>query len=200
MNGSDLNHSTVTRLLHELEGGNRTVINELFPLVYDELRARARRQRKKWQGDHTLNTTALVHEAYLKLVDQSQAEWSSRSHFLGVAAKAMRHILIDYAKHRKADKRGGDVPKLSLEEMKVAMNDGPVFNDARTDALIELDGVLSRLEAVNPRQSQIVECRFFGQMSIAETAEALGLAPATVKRGWAVAQAWLYKEMKESLG
>ena len=191
---------SVTRLLQELQGGNRAVVDALFALIYEELRAQARRQRADWHGDYTLNTTALVHEAYLKLVDQSGIQWEGRSHFLGVAAKAMRHILVDYARRRRAEKRGGDVEKLSLEEMKVTLEDVFVLTDERAEALLVLEEALQRLARVNAREASVVECRFFGQMTVKETAEALGCSARTVKRDWAMALAWLHRAVQQDPG
>ena len=191
--------ATVTRLLHELQEGNRTVGNELFRLVYDELHARAHGQRADWHGDHTLNTTALVHEAYLKLVDRKHETWKSRAHFLAVAAKAMRHILVDYARRRRAEKRGGNVQKLSLEEMKGALEDLVVMTEERADALVALEEALERLARVNKREVQALECRYFGGMTIKQTAEALGVGERTVKRDCAMAQAWLHREIHDDL-
>jgi len=191
--------TTVTRLLGELQRGNHTVLDALFSVVYDALHTLAHEHREDWYGDYTLNTTALVHEAYLKLVDQSHAAWEGRAHFLSVAAKAMRHILVDYARRRRAEKRGGDVQKLSLEEMKVVLEEEMVLSDERAEALVVLDEVLGRLEAVDARAAQVVECRFFGGMTIDETAAVLGVAPRTVTRDWAMAQTWLFLEMKKEL-
>ncbi len=192
--------ATVTRLLYELQGGNQAVLGELFSLVYEELHARAHRQRTHWHGDYTLNTTALVHEAYLKLVDQSQAPWEGQAHFLGVAAKAIRHILVDYAKRRRAGKRGGDVQKLSLEEMKVSLEGMVVLTEERAEALVALEEALERLMHVNEREARVVECRFFGGMTFEETAAAIGVSVRTVKRDWTMAQAWLHREMQKELG
>ena len=188
-------HETVTELLGALRDGDKQALNALFPLVYDELYAIAQRKRKNWHGDYTLNTTALVHEAYIKLAGQDQPDWTSRAHFLGVAARAMRNIMVDYARQRQAQKRGGDVQKLSLDEMKSAFQDGIALPEARIDMMISLDDALKKLERVNERQSRIVECRFFGGMTVEETALALGISKATVKRGWSVAQAWLFRTM-----
>lgn len=192
------NRESVTQLLEAAREGNHEAINALFPLVYDELRALAHRRRQAWNGDYTLNTTALVHEAYLKLVDQTHPEWTSRAHFFGVAAKAMRHIQINYAKHRQRKKRGGDVNKVSLDELSRLFDQETPLTDDRAEALISLDEALTRLEHVSERQSRIVECRFFGGMTIDETAEALDVSPATIKRGWAMAQAWLHREIADS--
>ncbi len=187
---------SVTQLLGDLRDGREEVVNELFPLVYDELRNMAQNQRKFWHGDRTLNTTALVHEAYLKLVDQKGSNWNSRAHFYSVAAKAMRHILINYAKFRRRKKRGGDKPKVSLDEHRLTVDEVFDLSDERSDMLLSLNEALERLALFSERQGKIVECRFFGGMSIADTAEALNVSPATVKRGWAMAQAWLYNEMR----
>ena len=189
---------TITKLLDAAREGDRNALNELFPLVYGELRALAQRQRRNWHGDYTINTTALVHEVYIKLADQSQADWQSRAHFFGVAARAMRQILIDYARHRRAQKRGGDIAKTSFDEMKLV--EGKIaLSDERADSLVTLDEALKRLEKISERQSRIVECRFFGGMTIEETAEVVGISTATVKRSWNLAQVWLFQEMKKSL-
>ena len=192
-------HEEVTRLLEALQRGDGGALDALFPLVYEELRGVARRQRQRWQGDHTLDTTALVHEAYLKLVDQSQASWESRAHFLATAAKAMRHILINYARDRRTKKRGGDQPKLSLEELGEQLQGVAEFSADNADLLIALDAALKKLEQVNERQSRIVECRFFGGLTIEETAAALGISTASVSRGWALAQVRLFTDVQREL-
>jgi RNA polymerase sigma factor (TIGR02999 family) len=189
----------VTRLLDALQHGDRAALDRLVPLVYEELRALAHGQRQRWQGDHTLDTTALIHEAYLKLVDQSRVSWESRAHFLATAAKAMRHILINYARDRRAQKRGGDQPKLSLEELSEGMEGTAVLSDDRAELLIALDAALTKLEHVNERQSRIVECRFFGGLTIEETAAALGISTASVSRGWALAQVRLFQDVQREL-
>ena len=189
--------ATVMQLLEAARNGDRAAFDALYPLVYEELRARARWQRQQWQGDYTLNTTALVHEAYLKLVGQGQAHWTSRAHFLSVAAKAMRHVLLDHAKARRTQKRGGGQVKVSLEEVTVERNKEVVFTEERADILVALDEALQQLEQKDERLSRVVECRFFGGMTIKETAEAVGISAATVARDWAVAQAWLYQEMRQ---
>ena len=187
---------SVTTLLEAVREGDRAALNALFPVVYDELHALAHRRRQNWQGDYTLNTTALVHEAYLKLIDQTRAEYASRAHFFAVAARAMRHIQINYAKYRRRKKRGGDVQKIPLDELSRLFAEETPLTDDSAETLVALDEALERLETVSERQSRIVECRFFGGMTIDETAEALGISPATVKRGWAMAQAWLHREMQ----
>jgi RNA polymerase sigma factor (TIGR02999 family) len=189
----------VTRLLEALQRGDRAALDALFPLVYEELRSLAHRQRQRWQGDETLDTTALVHEAYLKLVDQSRASWDSRAHFLATAAKAMRHILMNYARDQRAQKRGGDQPKLSLEALGEDFEGLAVLSDDNAELLIALDAALERLAQVNERQSQIVECRFLGGLAIDETAAALGISTASVSRGWALAQVRLFQDMQREL-
>lgn len=190
---------TVTRLIHELRAGNRQAFDELLPRVYDELHAIAGRQRGHWQGDETLNTTAIVHEAYLRLVDQTEPEWQSHPHFLAVAATAMRQILLDYAKRKQAVKRGGGRRRIPLHEVEAALRGAGDLAEARSEALIALDDSLRRLEARDRRQSRVIECRFFGGMTIQDTAEALGISPATVMRDWTMAKAWLYRDLKQTL-
>lgn len=190
---------TVTRLLREVEGGDHSVMNELFAFTYDKLQELAHQQRRGWHGDNTLNTTALVHSAYEKLVDQTQVSWKSRGHFFGVAAKAMRRILIDYARSRRAEKRGGGVQKVSLEELQAAMSDRLASTDDKSELLLALDEGLERLARVNELQSKIVECRFFAGLTIEETAAALDISPATVTRHWNMARAWLFRELQRDL-
>lgn len=195
MTDPTLTSADITRLLQAVRRGERQALDDLFPLVYEELRALARGQRSRWHGDLTMNATALVHEAYLKLVDQDAIASESRGHFFAVAAKAMRHILCNYARDRQRLKRGGGAEH-------VAMADGLEaprvdLSEASADELAALDSALQRLEQSDERQSRIVECRFFGGMSIDETAAALGLSPATVKRDWALARAWLYREVQQ---
>ena len=197
---SDPDPQTVTRLLHELRSGNRQVFSELLPRVYEELHRLAQRQRSHWQGNETLNPTALVHEAYLRLVEQSAPQWVSRPHFLAVASTAMRQILLDYAKRMRAAKRGGGNEPIPLHEMETALRSAEDLSETGSEALLALEDSLRRLEKHDRRQSRIVECRFFGGMTIEDTAEALGISPATVSRGWAMAQAWLYRDLKQALG
>lgn len=178
----------VTALLGDLRGGDDNVVDALMPAVYDELRSIARRQLRHERPDHTLSTTALVHEAYVRLVDQTRVEWQDRAHFCAVASRAMRRILVDHARRRHALKRGGPDRPLSLDEAQVAV-------DAQADLLVALDDTLDRLAQFSDRLAQIVEMRFFGGMTEAETAEALGLSARTVRRDWVKAKAWLYKEL-----
>jgi len=187
---------TVTELLVDLRDENDAVVDDLFEEVYTELRHRAEGRRKEWQGDPTLRTTALAHEAYLKLVDQSEQSWESRSHFFAVASRAMRHILVDRARKRRAHKRGGDVDIVSLEALREALEREQATAEQRSEMLVVLDAALGRFEEEHERAARVVECRFFGDMTIEETAEALGVSGSTVSRDWDLAQAWLYREMK----
>jgi RNA polymerase sigma factor (TIGR02999 family) len=189
--------ATITGLLQAVQRGDRQALDALLPLVYEELTQLAHRQRQRWHGDVTLNTTAVVHEAYLKLADQKRLPAESRAHFFGVAAKAMRHILCNYARDRSRIKRGGDVVHVSLKPEHESVTLG--FSEEQTDKLAALDEALARLESVAPRQASIVECRFFGGMSVEDTAAALGISPRTVKRDWSFARAWLRREMQITL-
>jgi len=192
----DQTRDTVARLLEDLKGGDRTALDELFTLLYAEMKQLAQRQRARWKGNYTLNTTALVHEAYLKLVDQDRVDVESRAHFHALAARAIRHILCSYARERGARKRGGDLERLSVDELKIPAA-GAGTSDERWHDLAALDSALQRLEQLDPRQARVVECRFFGGLTIEETATAVGVSQRTVKRDWAVAQAWLHRELTE---
>lgn len=178
----------VTQLLVSLGSGDRSALDRLMPLVYMELRRLAKSKLGSERADHTLNTTALVHEAYIKLADQQRINWQSRAQFFALASQSMRRILVDYARRRNAAKRGGNAV-ISIREA------DSVASEVRTDALVALDESLERLAEIDPRQSQIVECRFFGGLSIEETADVVGVSTATVKREWAVARAWLFREL-----
>jgi RNA polymerase sigma-70 factor, ECF subfamily len=180
----------ITRLLAELSHGGRDALDQLLPLVYEELQRIAHRRLQNERSDHTLVTTDLVHEAYLKLVGLDHIEWKSRAQFFALAAQAMRRILVDYAVRRKAQKRGGERRKVSLDEVSLPI-------EQRADELLALDDALQRLAALDERHSRVVECRYFAGMSIEETAEALGVSPATVKRDWTLARAWLHRELSE---
>lgn len=188
---------SVARLLGDLRAGRREALDELFPLVYQELRELAHRQRSAWQGNDTLDTTALVHEAYLKLVDQRGATWETEAHFLAAAAKAIRHILINYARDRRAKKRGGGWQQVSLSGQGI---DGASASPdpAWEDRVLALEEALQRLAGLSERQCRIVECRFFGGMTVEQTALALGLSTATVTRGWAMARAWLRRALGDT--
>ena len=190
--------TTVSRLVAALANGDPQALDTLFPIVYDEIHALAHRQRMRWRGDDTLNTTALVHEAWIRLADRERLGVEGRSHFMALAAVAMRRILINYAESRRTLKRGGDVRQVSLSNVQVADPDGLSGTDA--DILVALDAALSELAGVHERQASIVECRFFGGMTVEETAEALDVSPRTVKRDWAVAQAWLHNRVERQVG
>ena len=181
----------VTLLLQQLSNGNREAMDKLLPLVYSQLRDMAHRQRINWQGEETLNTTALVHEAYLRLAGGTQLDLESRKHFLRVAAQAMRYILLDHAKAKKRQKRGGDQQRVPFEE-------ALAVTEEEADELIALDAALKRLKEINARQSEVVECRFFAGLTIEETASVLSLSPATVKRDWQWARAWLLREIRHN--
>lgn len=178
----------VTDLLIDWRNGNEAAFDSLFAVVYDELRRLASNYMRRERADHTLQTTALVHEAYLKLVRQSDAPVENRIHFFAVAAKVMRQILIDHARTRHYEKRGGHAQRISLE-------DAAVLSDERADELIALDEALSELAAQDERQSHIVEMRYFGGLTIAETAEYLKVSPDTVTRDWNMSKAWLYRRL-----
>jgi RNA polymerase sigma factor (TIGR02999 family) len=192
---NDSRQSTVTRLLAEVREGDRSAFDKLVPLVYQELRELAHAQRRNWYGDETLDTTALTHEAYLRLAAQARPDWESHAHFKSVAARAMRQILIDYAKSKRREKRGGGMIRVPLEELRIARS-GEGFSSRHAEALIALDRSLRKLTDRNDRQGRIVECRFFGGMTVPDTAAALGISPATVKRGWAMSKAWLYRDLE----
>lgn len=189
----------VTELLGRLREGKEAAEGELFEEVHAELRRLARGQRKRWKGDPTLRTTALAHEAYLDLVGEEERSWENRSHFFAVAAKAMRHILMKEARQKRAQKRGGEAPTLSLEELRERLGREVALEEERGELLEVLDEALGRLEKERPRAGRVVECRFFGGMTIEETAEALGVSASTVSRDWKVAQTRLYQEMKQIL-
>lgn len=190
----DQTQKVVAGLLEELRDGKREAVDQLFAILYDELKELAGRQRRRWQGNYTLNTTALVHEAYVKLVGQAEIDVEGRAHFRALAARVMRHILCDYARDRTTRKRGGGLRRLPLEEL-WALPDQGGPSEEHSATLVALDDALGRLEEVRPRQSKVVECRFFGGLTIEETAAAVGTSPRTVKRDWAMAQAWLHNEM-----
>jgi RNA polymerase sigma factor (TIGR02999 family) len=189
----------VNQLLARLAAGDREALNKLLPLVYRELHYLARQHRRRWTGDETLNTTALVHEAYLRLAGAPSPAWRGQPHFMAVASRAMRQVLLDHAKQQHRQKRGGHHARVPLREVEAALNNGANGGETRSDVLIALDDALQRLEQRDPRQTRIVECRFFGGMSIQETGDALGISAATVKRGWAMAQAWLHRELARVL-
>ena len=183
----------VTALLDRLKDGDEAALDRIFPLIYDELQLLARRQRRRWEGDFTMNTTALVHEAYLKLVGRRTLGARSRGHFFALASRAMRHILCNYGRDRRARKRGGHLRRVSLGQVE---GDRPATRTGDGDLLGSLDRGLTALESVHPRPARVVECRFFGGLTVDETAAALGISPRTVKRDWHFSQAWLRRRLE----
>jgi RNA polymerase sigma factor (TIGR02999 family) len=188
MNADD--SQVVPRLLTGIQSGDRVSAERLLPIVYDELRDIAARQMRGEAENNTLQPTALVHEAYLKLVDQSRVDWKGRTHFVAVAAQAMRRILVDHARHRQALKRGGAFRRITLDERLAA--------DWQSDQdLLSLECALEKLSQLDRRQAQIVELRFFGGLQIDEVAEALGMSKRSVEREWTMIRAWLRRELSE---
>lgn len=183
------NTDDVTQLLLKWSQGDKAAMEELLPMVYRELQKIAHRYLNKERGEHTLQTTALVHEAYLKLIDQTRVQWQNRAQFFGIAAQAMRRILIDNARQRLADKRGAGAEKISIDDKEIDISDEKASN------LIELDFALKKLAELDPNKSRLVELRYFGGLSLEETAEVLGVSRPTVIRQWRLAKAWLYKEI-----
>ena len=181
-------NATVTELLAKARSGDSSALANVFPLIYDELHRLAQRQLQREPDGHTLSPTALVHEAYMRLIDYSRMEWNNRAHFLAVAATAMRRILVDHARSHRSMKRGGAVRHVPIEGVELG-------TEERAELLIAVDEALVRLKEIDPRQAQVVECRFFGGMTEEETAEALGIGLRTAKRDWAKAKSWLHREI-----
>jgi len=188
MTRSALAPHEVTQLLIDWSNGRQDAVEPLFPLVYEELRRLAHRYMRRERPGHTLQTTAVVHEAYLRLIDQKHVQWQNRAHFFAIASQMMRRILITHAQSHTYAKRGGGALKVSLDE-------AAVLSPERATELITLDEALKSLTAIDPRRSQVVELRFFGGLSNEEIAEVLKISPNTVTRDWNVAKAWLYREM-----
>ena len=163
-------------------------LDKLMPAVYDELRRQAARYLRREQPGHTLQTTALIHEAYVRLVDQHNVQWQNRAHFFGVAAQMMRRILVDHARTKKRAKRGGS-------DIRISLNDGTVAVKGQDLDVVEVDEALTRLAKIDEQQSRVVELRFFSGLTVEETAEVMGISPATVKREWSMAKAWLHREL-----
>lgn len=195
MSGIDQTQKTVARLLDEMGNGDGQAVDRLFAILYDELKELAGRHRQRWRGNHTLNTTVLVHEAYLKLVGQTRIKVDNQAHFRALGARAMRQILCNYARDQQAHKRGGPHPALPLDEL-WTLPDPAQVSESHSANLVALDEALCRLEKINPRQAWTVECRFFGGLTVEETATAIGTSRRTVKRDWAMAQAWLHREIE----
>lgn len=185
--------SEVTELLLHWGRGDRTALDRLLPLVQQSLHEIARGLLRRERGDHSLEPSAIVNELYLKLVDQRQVSWRDRAHFYGVSAQIMRNVLVDHARRKQSEKRGGGMTRVSLSRSFAAP-------EANSIDVVVLDDALTQLEAVYPQQSRIVELRFFAGMTIEETAEALDISPATVKREWSMARAWLRRALKRTAG
>jgi RNA polymerase sigma factor (TIGR02999 family) len=181
--------SAVTDLLKGSRAGSAEAFEQLVPLVYDELRAIAHRQLRAERPDHTLGTTALVHEAYLRLVDQTRVDWQDRSHFFALAARVMRRVLVDYARRRGALKRGANPERISLDNAVLAA-------DQQADLVLALDEALSRLADLDERQCRVIEYRFFAGLTEEETAQLLGVTSRTVRNDWVKARGWLYHELE----
>lgn len=179
---------SATDLLLRAGAGEARAVESIFPVVYDELRRLAHRHLSRESDGRTLATTELVHEAYLRLIDQTRVQWAGRAHFMAVAATAMRRILVDRARSRRSLKRGGDRKPVTLDDIEM-------ITDERADLLVALDEALDRLRELDARQARVVECRFFGGMTEEETAEVLGVGLRTAKRDWAKAKSWLYREL-----
>lgn len=178
----------VTELLHAWSGGDKAALDKLIPVVYDELRRQASRYLRGERPGHTLQTTGLVNEAYLRLVDQKKVHWQNRAHFYGIAAQLMRRILVDHARAKHRAKRGG-------ADLRVSLDEAMMITKGRDIDLVALDEALDRLAKIDSQQSRVVELRFFSGLNVEETAEVLGISAATVKREWSVAKAWLYREI-----
>jgi len=189
----------ITDALTALREGVPDAMDRLVPLVYAELAHIAHRQLGLEVAGHTLSTTALVHEAYLRVVDQTRAQWADRTQFFGVAANVMRRVLVDYARRHQAARRGGpDLHAVSLSALQVA-DAGALSAGDRADVLLAMDEALQRLETLDPRQARVVECRFFGGLTESETADVLGVTPRTVTRDWAKARAWFHEELRHDV-
>ena len=178
----------ITELLASYGRGNKESLDQLMPIVYDELRRQAARYLRREQVGHTLQTTALIHEAYVRLVDQRNMQWQNRAHFFGIAAQMMRRILVDHARSKKRVKRGGSEIRVSFEDANVAAKGQDLD-------VVALDQALERLGQIDEQQSRVVELRFFSGLSVEETAEVMGISKATVKRDWSMAKAWLHREL-----
>ena len=181
----------ITQILQDWSDGKREALDELMPLVYQELRLQASRYLRKERRDHTLQTTALINEAYLKLIDQKNVKWQNRAHFFGISAQAMRRILVDHARSKHREKRGGDAEKISLEDAGVV-----VAQENRSVDLIALDEALTKLAKMDEQKARIVELRYFSGLSVEETAEVMTVSTNTVERHWTMAKAWLHRELK----
>jgi RNA polymerase sigma-70 factor, ECF subfamily len=180
----------ISQLLVDWSKGNSFALEQLFPLVYDELRRMARRYMRRQPSGHTFQTTELIHEAYLKLAKQEENEWQNRAHFFGVAAQAMRHILVDYARTKQSQKRGGWQERVTLSE-------NAMISSEHSNEMVALDDALKQLALLDERKSRVVELKFFGGLTIEEIAEVLKVSPETVKRDWRFSRTWLLRELAD---
>lgn len=189
VNQINVEKQAITQRLREWSDGKREALDEIMPLVYEELRRQAHHYLRRERKEHTLQTAALINEAYIKLIDQKNVQWQNRAHFFAIAAQAMRRVLVDYARTKYREKRGGDTVKLSLNEERMPAN------DEKTVDLIDLDEALTRLGKIDPQQARVVELKFFSGLTLEETAEVLHISRTTVAREWNVAKAWLRREL-----
>lgn len=181
----------ITQLLREWSEGDQRALDQLLPMVYEELHQQAARFRRRERPNHTLQTTAIIHEAYLKLIDQRNVKWQSREHFFAIASLAMRRVLVNYAKASRREKRGGSAAKLQLEEAELTSV------TEKGEEILALDEALTRLAAIDEQQARVVELRYFSGLGLEDTAKVLGLSRATVAREWNMAKAWLYQELSK---
>jgi len=181
----------ITGLIRAASAGDHLARNTLYDSIYRELRSMARAQRRRWRGNHTMDTTALINEAYVKLADGKPVQFNDRAHFFATASRAMRQILINYSERATAAKRGGNAVRVTLS------GDLPAFDDAIGE-LLDINAVLEKVESANERYARLFECRVFGGMTIEETAQALDVSPATVKRDWSLVSAWIYRELRDN--
>ncbi len=191
VSGCVMERKKITELLKAHSAGDQGVLDELMPLVYSEMHDMAHYRMLGERSDHTFNTTDLVHEAYLKLVEFNRISWENRAHFFGIASQVMRNILVDYAVKKKAEKRGGDRQRVTLGE-------GDIASEINIHDVLSIHQALEKLAEIDERQVRVVECRFFGGLTLEETARALGISTATVSRDWRMAKAWLNREIKET--
>ena len=191
MDAPGVSQQRVTELLEKWSGGDDAALSELAPLVYQELRRLAHRQMGGERADHTLQTTALVNEAYLRLADQSNLNWQNRAHFFAVAARAMRRILVSYARSQRSQKRGGGALKMDLDE-------AAVVSPEESQQIVDLHDALERLATLDPRKAEVVELKYFGGLNYEEMAEVLKISAITVRRDWRFAKAWLYTELQNA--
>lgn len=189
---------TVTRLLQSTKAGDKEAVNQLLPLVYDEMCGIAHQKLRFERDGHTLDTTALVHEAYFKLVNHEEVEWQSRTHFLAIAALAMKRILINYARRRKTAKRGDGYKKVELDNLEEIEGSLQNMSESMADEILALNDALKKMETFNQRGCRVVEYHFFGGLTWKEISEVMGVAPITVRRAWNVARLWLRRELKDT--